>query len=154
MADTRLLQDIRAEEAVVAAILLDDREVVTEGVTTLLTPEMFVDGPCRAAYRAFLSLRERKADTTIVTVIREWIERGWIDAVDRETGGVGAEPWLADVVGKHWTTYGVEAHARIIRDLYERRTQFQQAQVMAREAFEGPPTVRKPMYQRYTGEIA
>ena len=138
MADTRLLQDINAEEAVVAAILLDDREVVAEGVTSMLTPEVFVDGPCRAAYRAYLSLREQGKDTTIITVIREWIERGWVDAVDRETGNIGAEPWLADVCGKYWTAVGTETHARIIRDLYERRTTLQKAQTMAREAFDGP----------------
>jgi replicative DNA helicase len=142
MTQAPLLQAIDAEEAVVAAILLDDREVVAEGVTSLLTPEMFVDGPCRAAYRAYLSLREQKQETTIITVIREWTVRGWIDAVDRETGNVGAEPWLADVVGKHWTAYGTETHARIIRDLWERRTQFQQAQEMARKAFEGPVVER------------
>lgn len=138
----RLIQDIRAEEAVIAAILLDDREVVADGVTSMLTPEMFVDGPCRAAYRAYLSLREKRMDTTIVTVRREWIELGWIDAVDAETGGVGAEPWLVDVCGKYWTAVGTETHARIIRDLYERRTQFQKAQDMAREAFSGPAVMR------------
>jgi replicative DNA helicase len=142
----RLIQDINAEEAVVAAILLDDREVVAEGVTSLLTPEMLVDGPCRAAYRAYLSLREQGMETTIITVLYEWSERGWIDAVDQETGGLGAEVWLAGVVGKYFTAVGVISHARIIRDLWERRTQFSQAQEMARKAFEGP--VIRPIYER------
>ena len=153
-AEHRQLSNTAAEEAVVAAILLDDCEVVAEGVTSVLTPEMFLDDPCRAAYRAWLWLREREMQPTILTIAFAWSELGWIDDIDRVTEG--AEPWLANTVGQHLTAIGVEAHARIVRDLYERRTQLTTAREMAVDALQpkGAGVGRKPIYERAEYQVA
>lgn len=138
--DHRLISNRAAEESVIAALLLDAAEVWREEVDRVLDPGMFFDDVCRAAYRACLWLREREYDVTVVTVAWAWAELGWIAEVDRLADG--AEVWLSRVAGEHWTAYGVEAHARIVRDLAQRRDRLQHAQDEAREALGAPPQYR------------
>jgi len=129
----RQLSNTAAEEAVIAAILLDEREVAEEAVLSILTPEMFHGDVCRAAYKAWLWLRERDLDASCISVAFAWSELGWIEDIDK-VSGYGAEVWLAEIAGKYFTAIGVVTNARIVRDLHVRREQLTSAQEMAKDA--------------------
>ena len=69
---------------------------------------------------------------TIPTVAHELERASRLDAL-------GGEPYLAELVGRHFTAVGVEAHARIVaRDALYRRL-IQAASQIAQTAYEGGP---------------
>lgn len=104
--------DVSAEEAVLAALLLDDDAVHrVEG----LTPEEFFRDQNGWIFAACLEVARRGEEVTIPTVAHELDRAGRLD----EAGG---EPFLVEVAGKYFTAVGVETHARIVaRDALYRR---------------------------------
>lgn len=120
--------DIAAEEAVIAALLLDD-DALWE-VDTILRPEDFSHEQNRWAYEACLSLAGLGEPILITTLCHELDRRGLLDAA-------GGEAYYADILGKFFTAVGVSAHARIVaRDAFYRRF-IQFAGSLAQMAYEG-----------------
>ena len=105
--------DVAAEEAVIAALLIDEQAIYN--VIPLVQPDEFYRDANRWTYEACVALAERGDTITLPTVAHELDRAGRLDQV-------GGEPWLAEIVSRHFTAIGVEAHARIIaRDaLYTR----------------------------------
>ena len=125
--------DVAAEEAVIAALLLDDDSYAR--VLPLVQPEDFFREQNRWCFEAALTLAERSEAITLTTLAHELEREGRLEAA-------GGEPYLAEVQGKHFTALGVEAHARIVaRDALYRRL-IQAASQIAQMAFAGGPEVR------------
>ena len=124
--------DVSAEEAVLAALLLDDDSYAR--VLPIVRPEDFFREQNGWIYEACLSVAERSEEITIPTVAHELDRAGHLD----EAGG---EPYLVELAGKYFTAVGVEAHARIVaRDALYRRL-IQAAGQIAALAYEGGPDV-------------
>ena len=120
--------DISAEEAVVAAILLDETALVK--VSAILQIDDFFDVSCKAAFEASLLLEERSEQITATTVGHELERLGLLDAV-------GGEKFLAEVISKHFTAEGVEAHARIVRRDGLYRQAIEGFNLLLQKAYEG-----------------
>ena len=105
--------DIAAEEAVIAALLLD--EDAYPRVLPIVQAADFFREQNGWIYEACLALSDRGETVTIPTVAHELDREGRLDAA-------GGEPYLAEIAGKYFTAVGVEAHARIVaRDSLYRR---------------------------------
>ena len=123
--------DVAAEEAVIAALLLDATESYPR-VLPLLQPRDFFREQNGWCYDACLALADRGEAITIPTLAHELERAGRLDAM-------GGEPYLAELVGRHFSAVGVEAHARIVaRDALYRRL-IQAAGQIAQTAYEGGP---------------
>ncbi|MCA9826714.1 MAG: hypothetical protein KC479_15170, partial [Dehalococcoidia bacterium] len=130
--------DVSAEEAVIAALLLDDDAYAR--VLPIVKPEDFFREQNGWIYEACLSVAERGEEVTIPTVAHELDRAGHLD----EAGG---EPYLVEVAGKYFTAVGVETHARIVaRDALYRRL-IQAAGQIASIAYEGGPDVKSVLSQ-------
>ena len=126
--------DVSAEEAVIAALLLDD-DTYARVVPILLSTDFFREQN-RWCYEAALELAERGEPITVPTLAHELDRAGQLDAA-------GGEPYLTEVASKYFTAVGVEAHARIVaRDALYRRL-INAAGEIARLAYEGGPEQRK-----------
>ena len=124
--------DTAAEEAVLAALLLD--EDAYPRVLPILDPGDFFREQNGWVYEACLALADRGEAVTIPTVAHELDRAGRLD-------GAGGEPYLAEIAGKYFTAVGVEAHARIVaRDSLYRRLIAAAGQI-AQIAYEGGPDV-------------
>lgn len=122
--------DVAAEEAVLAALLLDDEACVR--VHGLVEAGDFFREHNGWIFAAAMTLWLRGEPVTIPTVAHELDRAGRLDAV-------GAEPYLVDLVGKYFTAVGVEAHARIVaRDALYRRG-IHAASEIASLMYEGGP---------------
>ncbi|MDA0365971.1 MAG: replicative DNA helicase [Chloroflexi bacterium] len=133
--------DISAEEAVVAALLLDEDTFVR--VLPIVQPEDFYREQNGWIYEACLALGERNERITVPTIAHELDRVGRLDSV-------GGEPYLVEVAGKYFTAVGVEAHARIIaRDSLYRRL-IGAAQQIAQLAYAGGPDVARVLGQAET----
>ena len=122
--------DVSAEEAVIAALLLD--EDAFPRVLPILQPVDFFREQHGWCYEACLALSDRGEPITIPTLAHELDRAGRLDAV-------GGEPALVELAGRHFTATGVEAHARIVaRDALYRRL-IQAAGQIAQLAYEGGP---------------
>ncbi len=122
--------DVAAEEAVIAALLLDDESYAR--VLPLVDAADFFREQHAWAYAACLALAERGEPITIPTLAHELDRKGQLD-------GIGGEPALVEIAGRHFTAVGVEAHARIVaRDALYRRL-IQAAGQIAALAYEGGP---------------
>src|SRR3990167_6923252 len=118
---------ISAEEAVIAALLLDD---CIARVADIVHPEDFYRESNGWIYEACLSIWKRGEEITIPTVAHE---------LGKQLDAVGGEPGLVEIAGKYFTAVGVEAHARVVeRDSYY-RSMIQAAQQIASIAWEGGP---------------
>ena len=123
--------DVAAEEAVVAALLLDSEESYPR-VLPLLQPRDFFREQNAWCYEACIALADRGEEITLPTVAHELERAQRLDAL-------GGEPYLAELVGRHFSAVGVEAHARIVaRDALYRRL-IQAAGQIAQTAYEGGP---------------
>ena len=123
--------DVAAEEAVIAACLLDD-DAVLRVVGAGLQPGDFYDRSLGECFGHCIALSERGDPITLVTLAHELNEAGQLDAA-------GGEPFLQAMVGQHFTTLGVEAHAVIVmRDSVYRRL-IQASGEIARIAYAGGP---------------
>ncbi len=122
--------DVSAEEAVIAALLLD--EDAFPRVLPMLQPADFFREQHAWCYEACQALSDRAEPITIPTLAHELDRAGRLDAV-------GGEPALVELAGRHFTATGVEAHARIVaRDALYRRL-IQAAGQIAQLAYEGGP---------------
>lgn len=122
--------DIGAEEAVLAAMLLDEEAYAR--VLGILQPEDFFREQNRWCYEAAQAVAERGEPITIATVAHDLERAGRLDAS-------GGEAYLVELAGKYFTAVGVEAHARIVaRDALYRRL-IEAAGEIARVAYQGGP---------------
>ncbi|MSP22677.1 MAG: replicative DNA helicase [Dehalococcoidia bacterium] len=122
--------DIGAEEAVLAALLLDDGAYAH--VLALVQPEDFFREQNRWTYEAAQSVADRGESLTVATVAHELERAGRLDAA-------GGEAYLVELAGKYFTAVGAEAHARIVaRDALYRRL-IDAAGEIARVAYQGGP---------------
>lgn len=120
--------DPAAEEAVLAALLLD--EGAYSRVLPIIKPGDFFREQNGWIYEACAAICERAEPPTIPGVAHELERAGRLDAA-------GGEPYLAEIVSKYFTAVGVEAHARIVaRDAYYRNLISAASQV-AQVAYEG-----------------
>lgn len=105
--------DIGAEEAVIAAMLLDDDTYAR--VLPIVRSVDFFREQNGWVFEACLNLAERGEAVTVPTVAHELERAGHLETV-------GGEPFLQEIAGKYFTAIGVEAHARIVaRDALYRR---------------------------------
>lgn len=105
--------DIAAEEAVIAAMLLDDDSYAR--VLPIVRSVDFFREQNGWVFEACLNLAERGEAVTVPTVAHELERAGHLETV-------GGEPFLQEIAGKYFTAIGVEAHARIVaRDALYRR---------------------------------
>ena len=124
--------DIAAEEAVLAALLLD--EDAYPRVLPIVQPEDFFRDQNGWIYQACLALSDRNEAVTVTTVAHELDRAGRLDAA-------GGEPYLAEIAGKYFTAHGVETNARIVaRDSLYRRL-IEVAGRIAQLAYQGGPDV-------------
>lgn len=134
MTDRALMElpphDIAAEEAVIAALLLDDQALFD--VLPILDPADFFREVNGWAYEAAIQLIDRGDAVTVPTLAHELDRAGRLD-------DLGGEVELQRIVGDHFTAVGVDTHARIIaRDAGHRRL-LQAAYQTARLAHAGGP---------------
>jgi len=126
--------DLAAEEAVLAACLLDDDAVPR--CEAIVQAQDFFREHNGWAYDACLAVWRRGEEVTVPAVAHELERMGRAAAdghVDHASWGVD----LVDIVGKYFTAVGVETHARIIaRDALYRRL-IQTASHIAARAYEG-----------------
>jgi replicative DNA helicase len=147
---TTKVWDKDAERAVLGAILINEDECWAEGVHTTVAPEDFFSDVYRATYKAMLSLRAKHEPVTSITIAGELELAGVREWMDKQVGPhletVGALMTLAQ-----WTyaSYGVIAHARMVKDYSDRRRVYQQAQEMVQRADSVPVAA-----VRYGREIA
>ena len=105
--------DVSTEEAVLAALLLDEQAYAR--VVAILNPNDFFRDAHRWTYDAIENVLARGESVTELTIAHE-IERAG------HLADVGGEEWLFELTGKHFSATGVEAHARIVaRDSAYRR---------------------------------
>ena len=122
--------DVGAEEAVLAALLLDDEAV--HRIDGIVTPADFFRDANRWAFEAALRLAQRGEPITVATIAHELLERGQLDQA-------GGEGFLLDLASRYFTAVAVEAHARIVaRDAGYRRL-ITAAGGIARVAYQGGP---------------
>jgi replicative DNA helicase len=124
--------DVAAEEAVIAALLLDEDSYAR--VLPIVRAEDFYREQNAWTFEACLALGDRGERITLPTVAHELDRAGHLDAI-------GGEPALVEITGKYFTAVGVEAHARIVaRDALYRRL-IGAAQQIAQLAYAGGPDV-------------
>lgn len=122
--------DVAAEEAVIAALLLDDDAVPR--VQPIVRVEDFFREHNGWIFAACMAVWMRGEEVTIPTVSHE------LDRM-RKLDQAGGETYLVELAGKYFTAVGVEAHARIVaRDALYRRL-IQAASQIAALAYEGGP---------------
>ena len=125
--------DKDAERAVIGAILINEDEAWGEGVHTTVTPEDFFYDLYRVVYKAMLSLRAKGTPITAITIAHELDRmdtRVWMD----KQVGPHLETVSALMELAHWTlaSYGVIAHARMVKGYSEQRKAFEQAKELVR----------------------
>ncbi|MFL2647051.1 MAG: replicative DNA helicase [Dehalococcoidia bacterium] len=105
--------DISAEEAVIAALLLDNDAHAR--IVPIIQPNDFFREHNGWIYEVCLQLADRNETITIPTVAHELLRLERLEIV-------GGETYLQEIAGKYFTAIGVESHARIIaRDALYRR---------------------------------
>lgn len=120
--------DVVAEEAVIAALMLDEEAFAR--VSGILKASDFFREQHAWVWTAADRLHQRNETITIPTLAHELNLMGSLD-------GMGGEPALVEIVGRHFTSQGVEAHARmVLRDATYRRL-IQAAGRIAAMAYEG-----------------
>lgn len=100
-------QAIQAEQAVLGAILLDDRAMDT--VIDFLEEESFYNTANREIFSAMLSIYNRKEAIDLITVAEELERNGKLEAV-------GGRSYLADLSSVVATAANVEHYCKIVLD--------------------------------------
>ena len=125
-------QDLDAEVAVLAAMLLDNHAANT--VVQLLAPDDFYRPAhsmiCAAVYRLF----EKGAAIDIVTLSEEMTKSGTLEKA-------GGELYLAELLDASATAANVEYHAKIVREKSLLRRMIAASREIADEAFDAPEDV-------------
>jgi replicative DNA helicase len=122
--------DISAEEAVIAAILLDQDAIAR--VRPLIEAKDFFREQSGWCYAAACALDDRSEPITIPMIAHELADAGKLDAI-------GGEPWLVELAGSHFTSIGVEAHAGIVARTARYRLLLQAGGQIAQLASQGGP---------------
>ena len=126
--------DIAAEEAIIAALLLDDDSYAR--VLPIVRPVDFFRDQNGWVFDACLSLAERGEAVTVPTVAHELERAGHLETV-------GGEPFLQEIAGKYFTAVGIEAHARIVaRDALYRRLMQVAGSIVQLASAGGPDVAR------------
>lgn len=121
--------DIASEEAVIAAILLDE-SAVDKCLIMHLDPADFFREHNGWVYDACLAAVE-DGRTPTITVVAHYLDRaGRLDAA-------GGEPYLADISSKYFTAVGVETHISILLDTSRARRIIAASGRVAQSAYEG-----------------
>lgn len=122
--------DTLAEEAVVAACLLDDDAVPR--AEAIVQPQDFFREHNGWIFAACLAVWQRGDEVTIPTVAHELNRVGRLDAA-------GGEPYLVDLAGKYFTAVGVETHARSVHREALYRRGIEVAGQIANRLYQGGP---------------
>ena len=122
--------DVGAEEAVLAALLLDDAAIFD--VFGIVGPADFFREANRWIFEVAIGLAERGEPITLATVAHELLERGQLDAA-------GGEAYLVELAGKYFTAVGAPAHARIVARDARYRRMIDAAGRIAQVAYRGGP---------------
>jgi len=125
--------DVGAEEAVIAAMLLDDSACAR--VQPIVKAEDFYREHNGLVFDAAQAVWARGDEVTVVSVAAE--------LSDKPDAGTPWDLYLIDIVGKHLTGIGVETHARLIaRDSFYRRMITASSEA-AKRAYSGGPDPTK-----------
>lgn len=122
--------DVSAEEAVIAALLLDSEAY--QRIKDMLTEADFFREQHGWVWHAATDLFTRGEEITIPTITHELSRAGVLDRM-------GGEPALIEIAGRHFTSQGVEAHARMVLRDSTYRNLIQVAGAITRIAYEGSP---------------
>ncbi|MFN8585976.1 MAG: AAA family ATPase [Dehalococcoidia bacterium] len=114
-----------AEEAVIAALLLDDGAFAR--VSEIVVGRDFWDERARWIFTAAASIHDRREEITIPTVAYELDRNGRLD-------GIGGEVALFGIANRHFAATGVEAHARMVADASRRRDMIEVARRIVADA--------------------
>lgn len=125
MADS-LPHDLTAEEAVLAAALLDNT-ALNACLIAGLDPSDFYGDLNKQMYEAMLSLMEDGMDVTIPTVCYEMRQLGAKEEF--------LELDVTELVGKYLTAVGVETHIKIVKRCSLQRKIVSEASVIAQKAY-------------------
>lgn len=115
-----------AEEAVIAACLLDDDAYGR--ICDSLSSDDFYIASNRMMFAGIARLAQNNTPVTTIT-----LAHALGDGLDR----VGGEPAIQEIAGHWFTALGVEAHAQIVKQDSERRQMLQRASRMAAAAGRG-----------------
>ncbi len=121
--------DIEAEEAVVAALLVDPEAILA--VHPILQPHDFFREKNGWVYDACMSLWNRDEAVNQITVAHELAQRDRLE----ETGG---QTYLADIIRRLPTSLGVEFYARIVKRDATYRGLINVATAIMQMAYEAP----------------
>jgi replicative DNA helicase len=125
-------QSIEAENAVLAAMLLDN--MAANVVVEALTPDDFYRPSHRMICAACFRLFERNEAIDLVTLAEELGHGGDLEKV-------GGEIYLAELLDSTVTAANVEYHARIVREKSLLRRMIHASQEIAEEAYGSPEDV-------------
>ncbi len=124
--------DIEAEEAVIGSLLIDSEAIFK--IATFLTPEDFFSEPTRWIYEACLALYQRNEGINQVTVARELIRQGKLDAI-------GGAAYLSHLISIVPTPLHIEYYARIVSNLAVMRRLITAGGQIAAIGYEAQPDV-------------
>lgn len=124
--------DIEAEEAVIAALLVDNEAVYR--VTPILKPIDFFREKNGWVYEACLELWNRDEAINQITVAHELSRRERLE-------DVGGQTYLAETIGRLPTTVGVEFYARIVKRDSTYRGLIHASTAMMQLGFEAPAEI-------------
>src|SRR3990172_9274140 len=122
--------DIKAEEACIAAILIDQTAIAD--VAKILQPQDFFRDQHRWAFEACLSLWERDDHINEVTLAHELGRREKLD-------DVGGLPFFARITTELPTAVGIEHYAEIVRRDSVYRQMITAGSQIVQLAYEGGP---------------
>lgn len=120
---------VAAEEATIAALMLDGR-AIDRCMSVKLKSEDFFREQNGWVYEACQDLVIDGQEITIQSVAHRLNVAGKLDMS-------GGEPYLAEIVGKYFTAIGVETHAEIVKNASRLRQTIAAAGQIAQIAYEG-----------------
>ena len=121
-------QDIKAEESVLGAILIDrDAFSIVSGI---ITDKMFYDQRHQMIFQAMTHLNDSSSPIDFLTVSDQMTKDGTYDKVP------DCRLMLIELSGKVFTTSHVEQHAMIIKDKYIRRALIELTSKMTGDSFD------------------
>jgi replicative DNA helicase len=142
---------IAAEQALIASVLLDEWIVWGEEVQQIVAPSDFFMPEHQAIWRAFHYLFERGEAISWLSTGEALKDMGLINQVDDAVGPPYTEAYLVVITNAHYAATGCSSYARTIKDCSERRGMIQQAQRLARAAYE--PRENWKALPEYTDEV-
>lgn len=120
--------DVSAEEAVLAAILLDDEALPR--VLGIVNPADFFRDTNRDIFEAAIAVSTAGVEVTLTTVAHQLATEGKLDAV-------GGEAFLVELGNKFYAVVGAQAHAAIVARAAHYRRLMSAASEIVRVAHKG-----------------